>query len=176
MVRSTPDFTVPDGQELPDGTYFWRVRGALAGSNFGDWSTVRTFTVMVGAQGPVLLTSQVSSGSDDAYSDPDSWPGYSDSSTFIYAGRPGLSAPVIGGFRFTGLGIPENSMISAAYVELTQTGWGNIFPTTLTFEGSAFPETFSASNTPSDRSSTSFSVDWTWPRATPGTLIQTLRK
>ncbi len=115
----------------------------------------------------------ISQSSDDAFIRLNGWPGYSHSAGNIYAGRIG-SEPVYGGFRFTNLNIPENSIITAAYVNFTQNGWGWEIPTNLTFENAENPSTFSSTSTPFDRwsSKTSFNTQWTWPRSTPSSTIQ----
>jgi len=132
----------------------------------------------IDAQTATVLDAQVSASADDAYQDPDSWPGYShaDTNNGIYAGNPGSSGnAVVGGFRWTNLGIPDNATITVAYVHLNQTGWGYSIPTILSFENSASPATFSSASGPSARwaSHTTFQLNWTWPKGNPGDWIQT---
>ena len=91
-----------------------------------------------------------------------------------YAGAPG-SGPAWGGWRWTSLGIPAGATITEAYVELNQSGWGYNMTTTLAFEDSPNPATFSGASTPYDRwaNHTTIEVDWAWPKKAPGTWIQT---
>ena len=128
------------------------------------------------APAPILtsILAQVAAGSDDAYHIPAGWPGYSDSKSAVYAGALG-SGPAWGGWRWTSLGIPAGATITEAYVELNQSGWGYNITTTLAFEDSPNPATFSGASTPYDRwaSHTTIEVDWAWPKKAPGTWIQT---
>ena len=133
-----------------------------------------TPTTRVSGQAPIVVESQVAASSDDAHDDDAAfWPGFSSTATSTYAGRPGTGNPMTAGYRFTGLAIPENSTITEAYVEFTQSAWGYIIPTDLTFEDSAAPATFSSADSPRDRTTTAYSQSWSWPRATPDSVIQT---
>lgn len=131
------------------------------------------------SQSATVLDVQVSSSADDAYHDPDSWPSYShtDAGSGVYAGNPGSTGGVatVGGFRWTGLNIPIGSTITNAYIELNQKGWGYQIPTTLSFENSASPASFSSVSSPYHRwqNKTLFTLGWTWPKVTPGTWIRT---
>ena len=125
--------------------------------------------------GPGSLVAQVSSGTDDAYHSPVAWPNYSDSDVLVYAGAPGSDGAVYGGWRWSGLAIPEDAVIVSAYVELTQSGWGFETATTLAFEDAAAPGTFSPGSTPYDRwqGRTSFQAGWAWDRGAPGSTATT---
>ena len=139
-------------------------------------SDTQAFAIDVAPAGPPSgeVDAQVAAGSDDAYHIPAGWPGYSDSKSAVYAGAPG-SGPAWGGWRWTSLGIPAGATITEAYVELNQSGWGYNMTTTLAFEDSPNPATFSGASTPYDRwaNHTTIEVDWAWPKKAPGTWIQT---
>lgn len=128
----------------------------------------------VAGQSTIVVAGQIASSSDDAHDDrAPFWPGFSSTSPVVYAGRPGTGDPITGGYRFTGLVIPENSQIVNAYVEFTQSSWGHVISTNLSFENAAAPLTFSSTNSPAGRLKTAFSADWTWPRSTPDSVIRT---
>lgn len=120
------------------------------------------------------VSSQVQASSDDAYNDPICcWPGYSHTSTVVFAGNAGSTGPTYGGFRFTGLKIPGNAQIVSAHVEFTQNAWGWTMPTQLAFQDSSAPQTFSSSNPPSSRGLTTFKTEWNWPKAGPDSVLKT---
>jgi hypothetical protein len=51
------EYTLQAGDELAPGTYYWRVRAALAaGGDYGDWSEIRTLVVEVVTVFPVDVT------------------------------------------------------------------------------------------------------------------------
>ena len=160
-----------------DTSYFYYVRcqDTLENTNINDF----TISFSIAPPGPIVINSQVSSGSDDAYHDPDSWPGYShtDGGNGVYAGNPGNAAgvAVVGGFRWTNLNIPSGATIINAYADLNQAGWGYQIPTTLSFENSQNPATFSLASSPYGRwiNRTVFELSWTWPKQTPGSWIRT---
>lgn len=117
----------------------------------------------------------IESGQDDAHHDPVSWPNYSDKDHRVIAGAPGSKGPTYGGWRWNNLGIPEGAVITSAYVELTQQGWGHLFQTELALQNAASPDSFSRESSPFHRWSekTDFSTVWTWGKDVPNTVIQT---
>ncbi|MBI2644009.1 MAG: fibronectin type III domain-containing protein [Candidatus Wildermuthbacteria bacterium] len=126
------------------------------------------------AETPTIVDVQVNSSTDDAYHVPAGWPGYSHTDTAVYAGN--ISGRVIwGGWRWTNLNIPAGSTITNAYVELNQSGWGYNTVTTLAFENSPNPATFSSTSTPNNRwqNKTLFQTTWNWPKQAPGAWIRT---
>ncbi|HCM36818.1 MAG: hypothetical protein A3J30_00550 [Candidatus Wildermuthbacteria bacterium RIFCSPLOWO2_02_FULL_47_9c] len=128
--------------------------------------------------GEIIREAQVAASSDDAYHDPDSWPEYShtDSDFGVFAGNPGSSGEAtFGGWRWTGLGIPAGALISKAYVEFNQQEWGYLISTSLAFEDTASPSSFSPNSTPFHRwgDKTNFVINWTWPKQIPDSWIQT---
>lgn len=129
-----------------------------------------------GTSGEATYTiyAQVSGGSNDAYHAPFGWPGYSADRDRVYAGAPG-GTTIWGGWRWTDLNIPSWATITAAYVELAQYGWSNVFTTTFAFEDSGNPSSFSPTSTPFNRwgNHTTFEIDWVWPKDLPGSWIQT---
>ncbi len=138
---------------------------------------IASFTLLTGnalGDSPITIEAQVSSSSDDAYHAPAVWPNYSSTDTRVYAGQPSGNI-VTGGWRWTGLGIPSGAVITAAYVELNQRGYGNNLTTTLSFEDVASPATFTGASTPTSRwaSRTTFSTNWFWPKSSPNSWIQT---
>ena len=129
----------------------------------------QSFTVSVtNLNGTVVA--QVAASSDDAHHDTGGWPFYSDTARDIYVGAPGGGHYVLGGWRWTALGLPADATIKSAYAEFNQWGWGYEITTTLSLEDAHSPEAFSASSTPFHRwsSRTSFEVDWTWAEELPG--------
>ena len=180
------------GNETPQLAYVWEATGGKidqaglftadvqpgphqvrASATFRD--SARTGSAAVPIP-PVSIFVQVGASTDDAYHDPDGfWPGYSDNRGGIRVGAPGSEGPVWGGWRWTGLGIPSGAIITDAYVEFNQAGWGNVLTTTLAFENTSSPSPFSPEATPYGRwgSRTTFEVDWTWAKETPGTWIRT---
>ncbi len=154
-------------------TYSFYVRCSDGAGTVNTSDFVITFTIS--PPGPTLVEARIAASTDDAYNAPTGWPGYSHTDTVVYAGAPGGSGPTWGGWRFTGLNIPANATILDAYVEFTQAGWGYTVTTTLALEKSAAPATFSPGSSPSARwaNRTSFELDWTWPKATPGSKVHT---
>jgi hypothetical protein len=71
---------------------------------------------------------------------------------------------VVGGWRWVGLNIPSGARIINAWVEVSQSGYGDNITTTLTFENVANPATFSRASSPAHRlaNRTAFAVPWTW--------------
>lgn len=132
--------------------------------------------IMLGSVQAGSVDVQISSSSDDAYQDPDSWPNYShsDSSSGIFSGNPGMSGQAnVSGFRWN-INIPANSVITEAWVDFNQKGWGYQIPTTLAFERTLSPVTFSSSYGPYPRwtSKTVWTTIWTWGKSTPGTWVR----
>ncbi|MBI2577964.1 MAG: metallophosphoesterase [Candidatus Wildermuthbacteria bacterium] len=127
------------------------------------------------AQAVTVIDSQISSYADDAYDVPAGWPGYSHTDTTIYAGAPGGAGPAFGGWRWTGLNLPATAQIQTAWVEFNQSGWGYNMLTTLALEKSSVPVVFSSTNSPSHRwtNKTTYELDWSWPKAGPGSWIRT---
>lgn len=161
-------------QGLTNGTvytYYVRCQDSLSNANTNDYS----ISFNVAPEGPTIINAQISSSSDDAYDVPAGWPGYSHTDAVIYAGAPGGSGSVWGGWRWINLNIPANAIISNAYVQFNQAGWGDSMTTTLAFENSQNPNTFSLISTPNTRwaTRTSFQSVWTWTRQVPGSWIQT---
>ena len=158
-----------------DATYYLEIRGTDAADNLGTAIPVpSTFTTFANAV-EVIVDAQVATSSDDAFENPVAWPGANTTKEIIYAGAPGSGGPVWGGWRWAGLELPSDAIITSAYVEFNQAGYGYVVPTTLAFENAAMPTTFSTAFTPYDRwaSRTTFEAEWTWPRETPGSWIQT---
>src|SRR4051812_39543831 len=52
-VRTSNTYAVP-GQALPDGTYWWRVRGVDAGDHAGTWSRARRLNKLWGSTAAML--------------------------------------------------------------------------------------------------------------------------
>lgn len=129
----------------------------------------------VQGQTPQQIDVQISASTDDAHEAPICcWPGYSHTSGYIYAGAPGSGgSAVYGGWRWTGLAIPAGSTILEAYAQFNQSFWGNVIPTTLSFENKALPFTFSSISSPADRwaDKTAFGLNWTWSILSPGAWI-----
>lgn len=121
---------------------------------------------------PVTVWTQVDTSGDDAYDVPEGihWPGYSDTDTRVFAGRPNNGFASYGGWRWDGLNLPSNAQILEAYVELNQLQWGWRIETILALQDTAAPTSFSADETPADRwsSRTSNQTNWNWNRQTPG--------
>ncbi len=120
---------------------------------------------------------QVGASADDAYHDPDSWPGYSstDPGNGVVSGNPGGAGQATwGGWRWA-VAIPSGATVTEAYVELTQRGWGATFTTLLTLERDPAAPGFAATSTPYHRWSnkTAFQASWSWPRSVPGAAIKT---
>lgn len=110
----------------------------------------------------------------DAYaSEAAPWPGYSDSDTRVMVGRTN-NDKVYGGWRFTGLDIPADAIITTAYVELVQQEWGSLFESTFVFENVKDAKHFTEDSTPLDRwdNRTIEEAPWIWTRVTPGTQVR----
>ena len=116
----------------------------------------------------------MSASSDDAFESPGGWPGYSHTIKKVYSGAPGGGGPTWGGWRWTGLGIPEGATITEAYVEFNQVRWGGYVRTTLAFEDSAHPAAFYHWSTPYDRwvGRTTFEVEQMWGRRQEGIWVR----
>lgn len=156
--------------------YYVKCKDAASNKNIDDY----TIAFSVASPGPKIIDVRVGASSDDAYSDPDSWPSYShnDVARGIFAGNPGNSGQATwGGFRWTNLGIPAGAIINNAYVELVQKDWGFSGITTLAFEGASSPAAFSSLSTPYNRwaSKTAWNVQWNWDsqKGSPGKIIKT---
>lgn len=119
-----------------------------------------------------MVWEQIDRSEDDAYDLPEGihWPGYSHTDQMIHVGRPNGSFVSYGGWRWDGLNIPANAVVTRAYVELNQKNWGWQVETTLALENSASPGSFSSENSPADRwsNATTNRYDWFWPRQEPG--------
>ena len=153
----------PDDNQI--GYQDFTVRAEDSGRLFDAQSFTVSVTHLNGT-----VVAQVAASSDDAHHDTGGWPFYSDRAHDIYVGAPGGGHSVLGGWRWTALGLPADATIKSAYAEFNQWGWGNRITTTLSLEDAHSPETFSANSTPSHRwsSRTSFEVDWTWVEELPG--------
>ena len=124
----------------------------------------------------VSLEVSIENGRDDAYHNPEGWPNYNDRNKIVLSGSPGNSSPVYGGWRWSGPNIPPGAVIEEAFVELTQSEWGNVFETTLSFEDSGAPLTFTSGSTPYNRwveGHTTFETDWRWDKGAPGDKVRT---
>jgi hypothetical protein len=122
-----------------------------------------------------VIDTQVAGSADDAFHSPVGWPNYSQTATVVYVGSPGSGGPTYGGWRWSGLAIPEGAVVLEAYVELSQAGWGHTVTTTLSLQNAADPVGFSQFSTPFHRwqERTGFETQWSWPRSVPGTWIVT---
>ena len=121
------------------------------------------------------IDTQVARSNDDAHHIPAGKPGYSHTKGVVFAGAPGQSGPAWGGWRWSDLGIPANATITNAYVELNQVKTGKVVTTTLSFQDSAAPDSFSKATSPFQRwdNRTNFELDWTWNRQRDGAWSQT---
>ncbi len=127
-----------------------------------------TLSVTNGTKAATVTTTQ------DAYAgEGGGWPGYSDSDTRVMVGKSG-DDKVYGGWRFTGLDIPADAIITAAYVELVQQEWGFLFESSFVFENVKDAEPFSEESTPLDRwdNRTVAQAPWIWTQVTPGAVIR----
>lgn len=153
-------------------TYYVKCQDSSGNANSDDFP----IAFSVASPGPATLDVQVSSSRDDAFHDPlCCWPGYSHTSSTVYAGRPGSSGPVWGGWRWTNLALPRGARITKAYIDFNQQGYGYLFPTNVSFENSPDPQPFSSLSSPYHRwqHRTSFQLEWTWPKKTPGSWVRT---
>lgn len=144
---------------------------------------MRKYSFAAFAIAVVVVTTLLFTGGSEAASVPTSqdafatenggWPGFSETDTRILIGDDSGNS-IFGGWRFTGLGIPANSVITGAHVELVQQGYGHIFSTTFAFEDAQDAQPFWAGSTPLDRWAmrTSAAVGWAWPRGNPGDVIK----
>jgi hypothetical protein len=145
----------------PQGTYHaWRSydgNPSLAAKLYIEYTVPVTATESVEAV--------ISTGSDDAHDFAGGgWPSYSHSDVSVWSGTPGNSGPAYGGFRWTGLSVPSNAVITAAWVELSQAGNGFSMQSTLSLEDAASPATFNGSSSPHDRwgNRTDFDMSYDW--------------
>ena len=141
----------------------------------GEFSDFAETVITVEAIAPVTLDVQIASSADDAYHAPGGWPGYSSTSTAVLAGARGANGPTWGGWRWTDVNLPAGAIITSAYVEINQAGYGDNFPTYLAFQDTDAPDAFSFFASPSDRwgSRTAFEIEWNWPKDGPGDWIAT---
>lgn len=122
-----------------------------------------------------VIDQVVAASTDDAYHDPASWPFYSHTDTRVLAGRPGSAGPVWGGWRFdfSAAPIPPGAVITDAWVELIQAGYGYEIQTQLYLEDDPLPPPFSSTDSPFNRPRTTWGVLWPWLRTNPGDAKRT---
>ncbi len=172
-VRSSSGFKASKRSILSRATLLFTglalaVLASLAAGERGDLA-------IASDQPPHEIWAHIDSGQDDAYHDPNGWPHYSDDDDRVLAGAPGIAGPTYGGWRWDDLAIPEGAIITSAYVELTQQGWGHLFQTELALQDEANPDSFSPESSPAHRwgDRTDFSAHWTWGKGAPDTVVMT---
>ena len=170
-AHGTP-ITITEGES----TYYVRCEDIFGNANTTDYVISFVVSTLPGGElTTIVLDIQVSASADDAYHTPQGWPSYSETSDSVYAGARGANGPQWGGWRWEDLYIPGDAIVTEAYVQLNQRGWGDVFPTTLALQDDPQPASFSPTSSPFTRWSTrtDFEIDWTWPKQTSGSWIQT---
>ncbi len=147
---------------------FLLVLHQIAGGNAADNTTGWAWSDTVGW---VSMNStndfgfRIQASSDDAYDAPESgWPFSDFTDSEIHAGRT-QGQTMYGGWRWTGINIPNGATIQEAYVRLYNAGWGKPVTTNLAFEKNKTPLTFSVTDTPYTRwgsGQITAPIQWDW--------------